>query len=196
MTQPVIVSKRCGNCGELYEGEERFEGPAQCLRCASRGVAPIRKSELSGPKAQPSRTSRKRTPVKNPSRRRRGRKPVDPFETPEERFKRISKYRLAKALDSMRLLGNLSRPSQYSFTKQQVEKLLSSLDDGVARVRIAFSAGERQRRMREAKSARRASRGPKDTGRFRDTRTARERFLDRHKEGRRFAQRRLGPGPR
>jgi hypothetical protein len=132
-----------------------------------------------------------------PVARRRGRKPVDPHETPEMRFKRLAGERTRKILKSLEVLENCGNRSVYSYTEEQARKIIRELTEGVDSVRRALSGNffdDGPRRARPAKveywdevRARRS---------VRDQRTARQRYLDRNKQGRRFAQRRLGVGPR
>ena len=42
----------------------------------------------------------------------------------EENFIRLAENRTNKVLDMIRLLGNLSNTSNYSYTKEQVEKIV------------------------------------------------------------------------
>lgn len=123
--------------------------------------------------------------------KRRGRKRVDPNETPDARFSRLARKRLDKALDFMRLLQNLSRRAQYDYTEKQVRWILRSLEEGVDELRQSFERGGPKESYWSDEDD-----GPsgRDSERFRDNRTARQRYLDRHKEGRRFSQRRLGVG--
>lgn len=127
---------------------------------------------------------------------RRGRKHVDPNESSEDRFKRLARNRLSKALECMRLIQNLSRRTHYDYTEREARKIVRALAKGVEAVEAAFERGGREPGIFDSDDRmRRPTRG-KDSGRFRDTRSPRQRLLDRNKQGARFWPRRMGPGPR
>ena len=58
-------------------------------------------------------------------------------ESKEERFKRLAATRVNKALDKIRLLGNLAKP-QYEYTPEQVEQIIVALQSGIAEVEEKF----------------------------------------------------------
>lgn len=133
----------------------------------------------------------------SPVARRRGRKPVDPDETPEMRFTRLAGARTRKILKSLEVLENCGNRSVYSYTAEQAKKIVRELTEGVEAVRRALSGNffeESPRRVRPPKDEYWDRVPPRRS--VRDQRTARQRYLDRNKQGRRFAQRRLGVGPR
>jgi hypothetical protein len=65
----------------------------------------------------------------------------------EETFKRLANARVNKALNDLRLVGNLSNRSNYDYTSDEVEAIISALKAGVAdckkRFDLALTAGER-----------------------------------------------------
>jgi hypothetical protein len=130
------------------------------------------------------------------STRRRGRKRVDPGETAQERFKRLATKRLDKALLSLRLLQNLSRRAQYEYSEQQADWIVRSLSEGLDDVRTSFERGNPGANDFEQDVDKRLYARRPDSGRFRDTRTPRQRLLDRNKQAGRYWPRRQGPGPR
>lgn len=56
----------------------------------------------------------------------KGRAKVDPSETAEQRFVRLAVKRTNKALNDIRLIGNLAR---YSHTTEQGEAVISAIRD-------------------------------------------------------------------
>mgnify|MGYP001546069765 FL=1 len=52
-----------------------------------------------------------------------------PNETKAEKFNRLARYRMTKALDRIEQLGHLSNRSQYEFTEQQISKMYTALND-------------------------------------------------------------------
>ena len=58
-------------------------------------------------------------------------------ETKEDKFKRLAEVRVNKALDKIRLIGNLASP-QYAFGPEQIEKIVTALQAAVADVEEKF----------------------------------------------------------
>lgn len=58
-------------------------------------------------------------------------------ESKEDRFKRLAELRVNKALDKIRLIGNLSS-SQYEFSAEQIEKIMVALQSALAEVEEKF----------------------------------------------------------
>ena len=129
----------------------------------------------------------------------------DAEKTPEAFFKRVAGVRTAKVLKLCRGLEVCSNPAVYKYSKDQVAAMLAALRKAVGRVERAFlqpskttfAEGHRDREEKgeywwdEGPRRRRAPQVP-----VHDNRTARQKYLDRNKQGRRFSQRRLGVGPR
>ncbi len=59
------------------------------------------------------------------------------METKEEKFKRLAEARMNKALEQFKLIENLAS-SNYSFTPEQVQKIVVSLQMGVASLERTF----------------------------------------------------------
>jgi hypothetical protein len=57
-------------------------------------------------------------------------------------FKRLAEARMDKALRAIRLIGNLSNRSNYTYTDEEVKKLVKALDDEVRLVKSKFSVSE------------------------------------------------------
>ena len=58
-------------------------------------------------------------------------------ETKEEKFKRLAETRVNKALDKIRLIGNLASP-QYVFNPEQIERIITALQTAVSDVEEKF----------------------------------------------------------
>jgi len=59
-------------------------------------------------------------------------------ETKRDKFVRLAENRTNKALEQIRLLGNLSNKSTYDYTKQDVEKIFSALEAEIANSKKQF----------------------------------------------------------
>lgn len=60
---------------------------------------------------------------------------------PEERrkrFKRIAAKRTERILDNIRLLGNTSNKTLYSYDEADIEKIFSTIESRLAEVRLKF----------------------------------------------------------
>jgi hypothetical protein len=66
-------------------------------------------------------------------------KPRVENETKEKKFKRIAASRTNRILNDLRLLGNCSNRSIYSYSKEEVDKIFSALHRELRRVRTRFS---------------------------------------------------------
>ena len=66
-------------------------------------------------------------------------KPKIENETKEERFKRIATLRTRRALDNLRLLGNCANTGSYSYTQEEVNKIFSSIEKELRRVKSLFN---------------------------------------------------------
>lgn len=72
---------------------------------------------------------------------KKARKPsnIDPNETPSQRFVRLAKPRVAKALDAMRRLETIGKGNGYEYTPEQAKKVVDYLKDAVEKVEAAFA---------------------------------------------------------
>ena len=55
-----------------------------------------------------------------------------------ERFKALAEKRVVKAIKALRLIGNLANRGNYSFTDEDVEKILTSLEAELTSLRKKF----------------------------------------------------------
>lgn len=60
-------------------------------------------------------------------------------ETAEQRFKRIAGRRTNMVLEYLRLLGNCSNTSNYSYTEEDVGKIFSAIEKETKRVKVLFN---------------------------------------------------------
>jgi hypothetical protein len=67
-------------------------------------------------------------------------KPKVEKETRQQRFKRIAAGRTQKILDQLRLLGNCSNKSAYSYTSDEVSKIFSAIEKKTREVRARFTS--------------------------------------------------------
>ena len=56
----------------------------------------------------------------------------------EENFIRLAENRTKKVLDMIRLLGNLSNTSNYSYTQDQVDKIFGAIEKELAIAKRKF----------------------------------------------------------
>lgn len=65
-------------------------------------------------------------------------------ESPHERFRRLAEARVNRALNDIRLIGNLSNRNNYEFTSEEVEKIFRVLDAELKQTRARFADGVRR----------------------------------------------------
>lgn len=65
-------------------------------------------------------------------------------ESPHERFKRLAEARVNRALNDIRLIGNLSNRNNYEFTGEEVDKIFRVLDTELKHARARFIDGGRR----------------------------------------------------
>jgi uncharacterized protein YeeX (DUF496 family) len=57
-----------------------------------------------------------------------------------ERFVELGEARVRKATQMLRLIGNLSNTSNYDYSQEDVQKILSALDNEMKLLRVKFRA--------------------------------------------------------
>lgn len=57
-----------------------------------------------------------------------------------ENFVRLAEARVSRALDSIRVIGNLSNRSNYEYDDKDVKKIIKILQDEVTKVKIKLEA--------------------------------------------------------
>ncbi|OLF85746.1 hypothetical protein AWH63_01915 [Marinobacter sp. C18] len=62
-------------------------------------------------------------------------------ETSREKFVRLAESRVNNLVKTMRLLGNLSNKSNYSYTERDVEKMFRTLERELKDAKARFAAG-------------------------------------------------------
>ena len=60
------------------------------------------------------------------------------YKKKEENFIRLAENRTNKVLDMIRLLGNLSNTSNYSYTQDQVDKIFGAIEKELAIAKRKF----------------------------------------------------------
>lgn len=63
---------------------------------------------------------------------------LSPDETPEEKFKRVSKPRIDKAVNCIRTIANLSNRNIYSYTEEEVDKMFNHLQLALDKAKKSF----------------------------------------------------------
>jgi hypothetical protein len=65
-------------------------------------------------------------------------------ETPHDKFRRLAESRVKRALNDIRLIGNLSNRNNYDYTSEEVDKIFRALDSELKQVRARFLEGARR----------------------------------------------------
>lgn len=71
-----------------------------------------------------------------------------PEDVRRERFLRVAERRTREILHKMRLLGNCSNKSAYSYTEEEVERVFSVIQEQLDAARARFEPGKRERDFR------------------------------------------------
>ena len=58
-----------------------------------------------------------------------------------EKFVSLAEKRVAKAIKNLRLIGNLSNKSNYSYTEKDVKKIIGVLDSEIKKIKQRFTSG-------------------------------------------------------
>jgi hypothetical protein len=69
---------------------------------------------------------------------------VDPNETPRHKFERLAESRVGSALNPLRTIENLADKGQYEYTDDDVVKIQTALESGVASIVRAMTTGKKQ----------------------------------------------------
>jgi hypothetical protein len=64
----------------------------------------------------------------------------EPRETDREKFVRLANARVNKAISAIRIIGNLSNKSNYSYNEDDVEKIFRALQEELKTCRRRFSS--------------------------------------------------------
>lgn len=65
-------------------------------------------------------------------------------ETKNEKFKRLAEQRTNKAIDTIRLIGNLSNSMNYDYSEEEVKKIFAALEKEVKSAKDKFGVGNRE----------------------------------------------------
>jgi hypothetical protein len=58
-----------------------------------------------------------------------------------EKFVFLAEKRVTKAIKDLRLIGNLSNKSNYSYTEKDVKKIIGTLNSEIKKLRQKFTSG-------------------------------------------------------
>lgn len=64
-----------------------------------------------------------------------------------KRFVRIAEARTNRALDAIRLLGNTSNKTLYSYTEDDIEKIFVTLENRLTEVKGKFKTGKSEQKF-------------------------------------------------
>ena len=62
-----------------------------------------------------------------------------------DKFKRIATFRTNRVLNDLRLLGNCSNTSAYSYTEEDVKKIFSAIEGEVKQVKLMFGRNKKKK---------------------------------------------------
>lgn len=68
-------------------------------------------------------------------------------ETRHSRFKRLASKRTNEVIERLRILGNLSNKSSYSYGEQEINKIFKAVDDQLRTVKAKFKPSKRKFRF-------------------------------------------------
>lgn len=68
-------------------------------------------------------------------------------EIKSERFKRIAEGRTNRIIEALRLLGNCSNRSNYSYTDEEVKKIFSAIEAEVKETKLKFQSKSRPQKF-------------------------------------------------
>lgn len=60
-------------------------------------------------------------------------------ESRHEKFKRLAIQRTNATLDKLRLLGNLSAPTNYEYTEEEVNKIFNAIESQLRTIKAHFA---------------------------------------------------------
>ena len=66
--------------------------------------------------------------------------------TKAERFVRVAEARTNKAIDIIRLLGNLSNTNVYEYREEDIEKIFNAIEEEISSARARFDASDRAKK--------------------------------------------------
>ena len=66
------------------------------------------------------------------------------METNREKFIRLAENRVNNAIKTLRLIGNLSNQSNYSYTQEDVDRVFKALESELRNAKARFNSGKRK----------------------------------------------------
>lgn len=70
------------------------------------------------------------------------------METKRERFVRLAEKRTENVLQGIRLLGNLANTSNYSYTEEDVNKIIKALKSAVSDLEHTFNTSQKNTKFK------------------------------------------------
>ena len=64
---------------------------------------------------------------------------IESNETPEQRFKRLASLRTNQILEKLRILGNCSNRQVYNYTKEDIDRIFSTIEKRVKETKARFN---------------------------------------------------------
>jgi hypothetical protein len=73
--------------------------------------------------------------------------PENNKDTRKERFRRVATRRTNKILEQIRILGNCSNKSSYSYTHEDVQKIFSAIESELRVVKTRFASNRSKKQF-------------------------------------------------
>jgi len=67
------------------------------------------------------------------------------YKTKEGRFKCLAEYRTNEILRKIRILGNCSNRSTYSYTTEEIEKIFNELEEALVNTKSKFTFSKKKK---------------------------------------------------
>lgn len=69
-------------------------------------------------------------------------------ESSSEKFRRLAEARVVRAIKDIRLIGNLSNRSNYSYDRNAIDKIFRTLEKELKQVRARFEDGGQEEKIK------------------------------------------------
>ena len=67
------------------------------------------------------------------------------METKEDKFKRLANVRVNNAIKQLDLIGNLSNSASYSYTDEEVKKVINTLSQKIKEINLRFTKNSKKK---------------------------------------------------
>ncbi|MBT4207393.1 hypothetical protein HOE22_03515 [Candidatus Woesearchaeota archaeon] len=67
------------------------------------------------------------------------------MESKEDKFKRLANVRVNNAIKQLDLIGNLSNSASYSYTDEEVKKVINTLSQKIKEINLRFTKNSKKK---------------------------------------------------